>query len=475
MSKRSAMDSIFAAQNAVKQNLGLAKVKVVPNPNYQRHGTKSYVSAMNRYGFNPTKDGPYLHIDRVKQQGLVPAKLKEAIGGRLHKERVLVKRTGPEDASEHGEVTAEDQQNDTEYLCKVAVGTPPVNMMLDFDTGSADLWVFSSSLPKSEQHGHNVYDPKESSTAKALSGKSWKISYGDGSSASGSCVSDTINVGGLAITKQCVECASKLSAQFAQSTGDGLLGLAFSKINTVTDDGEPDPQATPVENLMKEKDVPKESQVFTSAFYSSRDKKPGESFYSFGFIEQDLVKASGKEIAWTKIDSSEGFWMFPSESASIAGKTMKLSGNKAIADTGTTLALMSDEVVEALYKAIPGAKYDYQQQGYVFPTSVTADDLPEFKVAIGDKEFVVQKEDLAFAATQDGKHWYGGVQSRGSNSFDILGDVMLKSVYAIWDLGNTRLGMVPKVEKTQNLTPPSVASSASSEKVCSTDLLGAVE
>lgn len=99
-------------------------------------------------------------------------------------------------------------------------------------------------------------------------------------------------------------------------------------------------------------------------------------------------------------------------------------------------------------------RYDEQQQGYLFPTSVTADQLPEFSVAVGDKQFTIQKEDLAFAVAEEG-YWYGGVQSRGDNEFDILGDVFLKSVYAIWDQGNTRLGLVPKIEKTQNLDPTS--------------------
>ena len=55
-----------------------------------------------------------------------------------------------------------------------------------------------------------------------MSGSSWKISYGDGSSASGDVGTDLVNIGGLKIENQAVELAKTLAAQFAQGTGDGL-------------------------------------------------------------------------------------------------------------------------------------------------------------------------------------------------------------------------------------------------------------
>jgi hypothetical protein len=122
--------------------------------------------------------------------------------------------------------------------------------------------------------------------------------------------------------------------------------------------------------------------------------------------------------------------MFDSSSYSINGQSTTQSGNKAIADTGTTLMLCSDTFVAAVYQAIPGAKYDSQSQGYVFPASTTADQLPEVTVAVGDVQYTIQKEDLSFASAGNDMV-YGGIQSRGDMKFDILGDVFLKAVYAV--------------------------------------------
>ncbi|KAF4838221.1 Aspergillopepsin-1 [Colletotrichum siamense] len=455
------MEAFLQTQAKFKLDKGLAKIPAALNKNYQRHGTKSYVHLLNKYKFEPTKAGPYVQTKRMAQRGLAAPGFNAPLGGRVSMKNVLVKKT--DSGEQSGEVTAEDQQYDSMYLCEVSIGTPPQKFKLDFDTGSSDLWVFSTELSSSLQSNHNIFDASKSSTFKKLDDLSWKISYGDGSSASGDCGTDNLVLGGLTVENQVVELAQQLAPQFSQGTGDGLLGLAFSSINTVQRDGNiRDPQKTPVDNMIAQKDIPSGAELFTSAFYSERDEGNPKSFYTFGWIDTDLVSASGEEIHWTEIDNSQGFWMFESGSASVNGKAVGKSGNKAIADTGTTLALVADDVCEALYAAIPGSKYDDQQQGYVFPTSTKADDLPEFKVAVGDKEFVIQKEDLAFAPAEDG-WWYGGVQSRGSNDFDILGDAFLKSIYAIWDQGNTRFGCVPKIEKTQNLTPPSGSATGSSK------------
>ncbi|MCJ1311862.1 hypothetical protein MMC25_005535 [Agyrium rufum] len=437
----------------------LSRVKLVGNPNYQRSGPKSYVYLLRKYKFSPTKEGPYFMGGKLHQQG--KHGLHKLIGGKAKVQSVLQKKDPT--TGEVGEVTAEDQQNDSEYLCPVSIGTPAQNFMLDFDTGSADLWIFSTELPKSETTNsttkHNVYNSAESSTYKATKGASWKISYGDNSSASGTVATDDVTIGGLTINNQTIELAKKLSAEFASGAGDGLLGLAFGAINTVT----PGPAKTPVENMIAQGDITSDMELFTANLGSYRDANDpdkGESFYTFGYIDPAPLQAAGvTEPYYTPVDSSQGFWMFDSASAVVNGKTVAQTGNTAIADTGTTLALVADTTCQAIYDAIPGATYDNTQQGYIFPSSTTADQLPVVSFAVGGQQFVVNKEDLAFADAGNGMV-YGGIQSRGDMTFDILGDTFLKSVYAVFDLGNTRFGAVQRTEAVQNLAPPPAEASS---------------
>ena len=132
-------------------------------------------------------------------------------------------------------------------------------------------WVFSSELAADSKAGHSVYTPGGSSSP--LSGATWSISYGDGSGASGNVFLDTVTVGATTATGQAVEAAESVSAQFSEDTdNDGLLGLAFSSLNTVR----PNAQKTFFDNVKSSLAAP----IFTADL-----KKGSPGSYDFGYID----------------------------------------------------------------------------------------------------------------------------------------------------------------------------------------------
>lgn len=342
---------------------------------------------------------------------------------------VVVKVKSHNDKDTDHEVPAESIQNDMEYVVPVKIGTPGVTVNLDFDTGSSDLWLWSSELANANKYSktHTIYNPSKSSTAKHASG-TWNISYGDGSSASGDVYTDVVAVAGVSIPNQAVECAKKLSSSFLSDGGnDGLLGLAWPAINTVT----PTPVKTPVESMIEQKLI--DQPLFTVKL--GHGTEPG--FYSFGFIDETVTSSP---IAYTSVDNSQGFWQVSSTSYSINGKTIERSGNTTILDTGTTLLLVDDTVLKTIYDSIEGATYDDQQGGWKYPSSAT---VPDVSFAVGDTLYKLNAADFGYGPADDG-YTLGGIQSRGDLDFDIFGDVFLKSVYVVFNQGEQTVGLAQR-------------------------------
>lgn len=283
-------------------------------------------------------------------------------------------------------------------------------------------------MPSSQQSGHALYKPSASS--KVLGGESWDITYGDGSGASGIVYADKVVIGAVTATSQAVEAATSVSAAFTQdANSDGLLGLAFSSINTVSPR-----QVTTFFDTVKSSLA---KQLFTVNL-----KHNAAGSYDFGYI--DNTKHTGS-ISYTSVDNSQGFWQFDAGGFSV-GSSSTTSGSigSAIADTGTTLLYLPSATTSAYYAKVPGASYSSSQGAYVFPCSAT---LPAFHVAIGAGVFTVPGNFINYGPIDSaGSQCFGGIQANTGIGFSIFGDIFLKSVFAVFDMstGTPRLGFASK-------------------------------
>lgn len=224
----------------------------------------------------------------------------------------------------------------------------------------------NSGLPSSMTKGHEIYNPGKSSTFQYVNGE-FEISYGDSSHASGYLAQDTVNIGGAIVKEQIFGLPSEVSSEFIQDTSsNGLVGLSFSSLNSF----EPGPQKTFFDNIESDLNEP----VFTA-----RLRSDGVGEYGFGKIDHSLYSGT---LANISIDSSQGFWQFESTEFAVGSeKTRKITNTTAaIADTGTTLMLVSPEVVEHYYSQVDGSSYSSSVGGYIYPCSV---DLPDLSMGMG--------------------------------------------------------------------------------------------
>lgn len=324
-----------------------------------------------------------------------------------------------------GIVTNTPESGDTEYLSPVNIGGQTIN--LDFDSGSSDLWVFNTQLATASQQGHTLFNPSKSATFKMMTGATYSISYGDGSGSAGNVGTDTVNLGGATVTAQAIELATAVSASFVQDTqSNGLLGLAFSKLNTV----KPQQQKTFFDNAMPTLNQP----VFTADL---RHNAAGS--YEFGNI--DATKFNGS-LSWAAVNTTNGFWQFSSQKFSVGtGAVQSAAGGQAIADTGTTLMLASAAIVNAYYSQVQGAVNNATVGGVTIPCSAT---LPDLNVDIGGNYMAaIRGDDINFAPVDaTNTTCFGGLQATTSD-LQIFGDILFKSQFVAFNGGNNSIGMAP--------------------------------
>ncbi|KAI1434204.1 secreted aspartic proteinase precursor [Xylaria sp. CBS 124048] len=402
----------------------------IPNHNFRSHGPAQLAKTLSKYGVK-LPDG----LARTVSQ--IDAPLR------------------PRHRQHFGSAPTTPKQYDVEYLTPVQIGTPPQTLNLEFDSTTAALWVMSTDLPPHMVDGQALYDARSSSTSQIVSDVSWSTSYGGQSSASGKVYRDIVTVGGVTVEDQVVEVATKVSTQFTlDGKKDGLFGLAFSSMNAAQLERELTWFDNAVESTLDE-------PVWTADL-----KYHQAGSYDFGFIDPEKYTGS---IAYVDVNATAGFWMtnltgygigstnrntsYASRNSSHASSTFIQAPFQAVVDTSTSLAMLPHRIVGAYYRSVPGARVDSTQGGYVFPCSAP---LPDFILGVGNPgsvgvELTIPGQYVNYAPAvkaAGADMCFGGIQSAEGMDFPVLGDIVLKAAFVVFDAGtgkgNPRLGWATK-------------------------------
>ncbi|KAF9520575.1 hypothetical protein BS47DRAFT_1311535 [Hydnum rufescens UP504] len=301
----------------------------------------------------------------------------------------------------------------------VDIGTPPVTFKIDFDTGSSDLLVPSSSC--SSCGSHTRYNPSASSTSSDL-GKTFSLQYGDGSTASGEQFTDTVTVAGLTATNQPLGSATTYSSSLGRQPSDGLMGLAFPSLSSYP--------ATPFFNTLIEE------RVVSAGQFAFKLASSGSSLF-LGGADSSLYTGS---INWNPV-TVQGYWQIALDAVS-TGSSQPVTGVSSIIDSGTTLIIGDSQNVAAFYAAIPGSQDASQTAGpgfYTYPCSSN----PSVSLRFGGIAYPVLLSAFNLGPVSEGSSdCIGGVvsQQSGGTGLWIVGDVFMQGVYTVFDFDNSRVG-----------------------------------
>lgn len=399
-------------------------------------------------------------------------------------------------AATSGSAAATPEELDVAYLTNIQVGTPAQTLPMDFDTGSSDLWVFSSETPTESVNGQVLYEIAESTTAKQMAGATWEISYGDGSSSSGNVYTDIVTIGNISVASQAIESATTVSDEFtSDSASSGLVGLAMSTLNTVS----PKAQKTFFDNA---------KSSLGAALFTADLKHDIPGTYTFGALDANAFTGTMNYADLYNVSTSySGYWTFQAAGYAVGNGTSTTSATPAtatttqngrhgshhqgqggpdgglpggffkralgefdqemaaraavpetravtltsttitgIADTGTTLLMLPDAVVNDYYAQVSDAEDSTQEGGWVFPCDAA---LPDFSFAVGDGYFTVPGAYINWTPVDStSTTCYGGLQSDSSIGLSIFGDIALKAGFVVFDAAQGRVGWAQKTLTT---------------------------
>ncbi|KAI1425575.1 aspartic peptidase domain-containing protein [Xylaria sp. FL1777] len=390
--------------------------------------------------------GPSEILRTLKKYNLeIPDGLQEVVDKHHAKMALLA----PPDEDGTGSVSAKSKDGDLLWLAPISIGTPPQELFVDLDTGSTDSWFFSTDTKPDEVDGQTLWDPSKSSTSALIPNCSWSILYGDWSTSSGTCYTDTFALGKLSIPNMTIESAESVSSMFTSTPYmSGLVGLAWPDLKQTTP-----PQKALIEFLSEVLD----EAVFTVDFrHNSSDGS-----FNFGFIDDKLHDS---DIVYTSVDTTDGFWGVKNTAFGISGENLTysfLNPKTVIIDTGTTLLFAPEASVDTYYDKVPGANFSMEEYGYVVPCDA---ELPDFLWELSDEDGNVIKGAipgpyLIYAHTTD-ELCFAGLQSISSFTGvqGIFGDIFLKSGFFAFDIKGKRFGAAPKHLNVSNdkrdVSPP---------------------
>jgi len=221
------------------------------------------------------------------------------------------------------EVPVKDHMN-TQYFVNVEIGTPAQEFMVVPDTGSSNLWIYSSDCRSIPCRTHSTYDSSKSSTYE-ISGRDFVIEYGSGG-VKGSTSKDVASLGGIPAEMEFGEVRKVSGVTFYVSPMDGILGLGY---DTISVDGLP---TWLMSTTLEDKSF---------GFYLHNT--PEESYMTIPGFDTE-----GYTLKGTHNVIEQTYWNVNIQKMTGPSGVVDTTGYKAAIDSGTSLIVGGAEIIDSL-------------------------------------------------------------------------------------------------------------------------------
>ncbi|RPD82588.1 acid protease [Lentinus tigrinus ALCF2SS1-7] len=313
-----------------------------------------------------------------------------------------------------------DEDNDEYWAGRLSIGNPGESFLVNFDTGSADLWVPSTNCTDSQCSPKQKYNSSASSSGVPTS-SSFLIKYGDGSSVSGPVWTETVVAAGVKVTAQNFSPVNTLSPMFGNEAADGIFGLAFPAISSM--------HKTPF--LLNAKN---QGRVKSATFGIKLAKTKSELY--LGGTNPSLYMG---DIEYHSVTGKAGYWQ-TSGGNLVVSNSLIASSLTTIIDSGTTFIYGPPDQVDAMYKSVPdAAPYASMPGFYSFPC-ISAPSNVAFNW--GGKNWTISAANMnagKISLTQ----CVGAIAAKdlglGKNTW-LIGDSFMKNVYTAFSFDNNSVG-----------------------------------
>jgi len=240
----------------------------------------------------------------------------------------LVRRSERFMTGEH--VDMKDYMN-TQYFVNVKLGSNDQEFTVVPDTGSSNLWVYSSKCFSAACLTHSKYNHKKS-TSYEEDGQDFDITYGSGS-VKGFVSKDVAKfTDDITATMSFGEIQSVKGKTFLVSQMDGIIGLAFDQIS--------------VDKLPTFMSATTDIDEKSFAFYMHNN--PEKSYMTMPGIDEDL---NLEEIATHKV-IEQTYWNLNFAKMTGPNGDVDVTGYKAAIDSGTSLIMGPNKLFQPLLEGI---------------------------------------------------------------------------------------------------------------------------